>query len=461
MKQALLMLLTLCLLIPAARGEAPAQADDAAFQARFYQNPSTVKDIGDPFILAAEGAFWCFGTTGGMGFQVRRSEDLVKWGKPVYAYVPGKDSWADKDYWAPEVFHVNGAYYLFYSARDRDSGSLRVGLARADLPQGPYVDVKPEPLFDFGYAAIDAHLMMDEGQPYLYFARDCSENVVAGRHESHIYVVRLSQDLAATEGEPLLLTRPDQPWEMASGPDWLWNEGPSVIKQGGRYYLYYSANYYASRDYAVGVAVSDSPLGPFRKLGDGPLMRYVEAAGETIVSGPGHNSFFRVGEELFTAYHTHVYPNNPSGYRQMAFDRAGFLADGTPYIKGPTLAPQLLPLALLSLQNHLVGATAQDKASATLSDGSGLVSSSAAAYGWTWEAPVTIDGLILTARGEAEASAYFLLDDVKVPFTLAAGDALPGASLRLSLPPTRISRLSLQWEGSPAPAVFEVVAVGP
>ena len=471
MKQSMGLFLTLyCLmsLAPGALSETVTPLDSSAFDHRYYQNPSGIKDIGDPFILYAQGVYWCFATTGGLFYQVRQSTDLVTWGKPTYAFAPDKDSWADRDFWAPEVYAYHGVYYLFYSAREKASGSLRIGVARADKPQGPYKDLRNEPLFDYGYAAIDAHLFIDEGQPYLFFARDCSENIVQGRHESHLYGVRLSSALDAVVGDPVLLTRPDQPWEMASGPTWLWNEGASLIKHGGRYYLYYSANYYAGKEYAVGVAVADAPLGPYTKPGDAPLMQYVEEEREVVVSGPGHNSFFLVGDELFTVYHTHVHPRSPSGYRQMAFDRAGFRGDGSPYINGPTLGAQLRPLALLGLRNHLPDAVPAAPEAALLSDGdygiggSGLAPDvlSQSVLEWTWDSPVQVDSLILYAQNGEDAAGRFVFDgDDTLPFTMTAGNIALGDSLRLHFAQRRVSRLQIIWDGQ-APLARELLVIG-
>lgn len=452
----LTLLSALCLLLTPALARAGAGPAE-----RFYQNPARVRNIGDPFILPAEGSYWLFATTGGLAFQVRQSQDLVHWGKPAYAYAPGRDSWAGRDFWAPEVFEKDGRYYLFYSARDNKSGSLRVGLASAGRPQGPYEDVGKGPLFDFGYAAIDAHLFMEEGRAYLYYARDCSENVVDGRHESHIYGVRLKDDLSGVAGEPVLLTRPDQPWELRSGPEWLWNEGPSVVKHQGKYYLYYSANYFASRDYAVGVAVADDPLGPFVKYPE-PLMSWRGQADRVLVSGPGHNSFFTVGGELFTAYHSHVYPKIPSGNRQLAIDRAGFLPDGRAYINGPTLAPQPLPLAQLGLRDHMRTARPEDEAARLLQDGDQQgAAARAAAYAFTWENPVTIDSLVLYARADKETAGQFSLGEELIRFTLPAGEGLPGQNLVIEAGGISAATMRLRWEGDAPPDCYELMAIGP
>ena len=62
------------------------------------------------------------------------------------------------------------------------------------------------------------------------------------------------------------------------------------------------------------------------------------------MGGTGHNTFFKVGEELFTSYHSLTDPVAGGGNRQLCYDRAGFHADGTPFVSGPTRAPQPVPL---------------------------------------------------------------------------------------------------------------------
>ena len=257
-------------------------------------------------------------------------------------YKRKEDSWGGSDFWAPEVVHHEGKYFMHYSARWGKNQSLRIGVATADSPAGPFVDVFNRPMFDFGYAAIDGHVLIDDdGLKYFYYARDCSENVVDGRHESHLYVANLNDDLVSLDGEPLLITKPEQDWECRSGPEWLWNEGPFVLKYENKYYLMYSANFYAGRDYSVGYAVAEHPFGPFIKSPDNPVLFSTDAE----VSGTGHNSVINSpdGSELFIVYHIHTDPQHPSGDRQVCIDRMGFREDGSLYVTGPTHTPQPIP----------------------------------------------------------------------------------------------------------------------
>lgn len=306
-----------------------------------YQNPLPIQHIGDPFVLRVKDRYYCYATSAPDGFLAWTSANLVEWQEAGYVYQRRADSWGQSDFWAPEVVHYLDKYWMHYTARWGQNGSLRMGVAVADSPLGPFVDLFNRPMFDFGYAVIDGHVFFDEdGKKYFYYSRDCSENVVNGRHESHLYVAGLADDLVSFVGEPVLVARPEQDWEIQSGDAWRWNEGPFVLKQNGLYYLMYSANFYASRQYSVGYAVSEKPTGPFRKAAHNPVL----ASSCPEISGPGHHSVTVApdGETLLIVYHTHTDPQNPSGDRQVCMDRMGFDADGTLFVAGPTHTRQVL-----------------------------------------------------------------------------------------------------------------------
>jgi beta-xylosidase len=308
-----------------------------------YQNPLPIKNIGDPFVLRApDGSYYCYATSAADGFKAWTSPDLVHWTEIGYVYRRTPTSWGASDFWAPEVVLYGGRYYMHYSARWGKNQSLRIGVAVADSPSGPFTDLIDQPMFDFGYAAIDGHVFFDDdGRKYFYYSRDCSENIVEGRHESHLYAAELEDDLFSFKQEPRLIATPVQDWEINGGRDWRWNEGPFMLKHRGTYYLMYSANFYASRDYAVGYATSSTPLGPFTKAAENPVLYSRNAK----ISGPGHNSVTTSpdGKELFIVYHIHTDPEHPSGDRQVCIDRMGFREDGTLFVEGPTDTPQNIP----------------------------------------------------------------------------------------------------------------------
>lgn len=282
-----------------------------------------ITGIGDPFILKDGDTYYAYPTSAPDGFRYFTSKDLVEWSEGEYCY--RGSSWGENNFWAPEVYLRGGKYYLLYTARWKKNHSLRIGLAVSDSPRGPFADLQDGPLFDAGYAAIDATLFTDDdGANYLYFSRDCSENVIGGVHTSEIYCARLSHDLSRLENEPFRVTTPELPFETELDAKWRWNEGPAVLKHDGKYYLNFSVNCFDSPAYCVGCAVAEHPEGPFVKYPAPVLSRR-----EGDFSGPGHNAFFWDGERLLTAFHIHTDPAHPSGDRRMCIAEARFEKDGT------------------------------------------------------------------------------------------------------------------------------------
>jgi hypothetical protein len=265
----------------------------------------------------------------------------------------------------------------------------------------------------------------------------------------------------------VLLTRPDQAWEMDSGPEWLWNEAPIVLKNAGRYHLFYSANFYASKEYGVGYAVADSPLGPYKKDADNPIMRFVEKDGETLVSGPGHNSFLTTptGSETFIVYHTHTNPKLAGDNRQMCLDRMGFLADGTPYVNGPTLFPQLKPLETTGVKSLLLKAATDGQSAECLRDGDYGISPFGGMDGrsvqgevaFRWSEPVSVQAILIYPAPGTSGECILSLGGGRVlTFELSDLPKLPGACFRFHFEPVDTLELAIRTEG----ALCEVIALG-
>lgn len=309
-----------------------------------YTNPVVgMTNIGDPFVLKTGSTYYMYATSdASTGFKVWKSSNLADWEEKGLAFDSSRQpkQWATGDFWAPEVIRYHGEYVMVYSARNKD-GHLQISIAKSKHPEGPFKDFSTQIIKQKG-SYIDGDIFVDsDGTPYLYYVRDCSENIMDGRHISQIFVQKMTEDLSAVTGEPKLLLQPDQDWEGLGG-DYQWNEGPFMLKHGGKYYLMYSANFYASHDYAIGYAVSDSPAGPFKKAKENPILSKDLKHG---ISGPGHNSVTTGPDRktLYIVYHTHTDPENPSGDRQMNIDRLYF-ENGKLKVHGPTYTEQEIQL---------------------------------------------------------------------------------------------------------------------
>ena len=276
---------------------------------------TNIIDIGDPFILVHNNTYYMYSTISRAkdGFKCFSSKNLIDWEDNGFVYSKN-DSWGEECFWAPEVYYYNGKFYLLFTAKWKKNHSLRTGLAVSDSPLGPFKDIKDEPLFDLGYATIDATFLFDcDGRNYIYYSRDCGEQIINGVHTSTLYGAEIDKSLTKLLTEPVLISKPDSSYETTDSDTWWWNEGPAVIHMNGRYYLNYSTNAYYSKKYSVCCSESDKPLGPFKKYEDNPILKYKE--GE--FSGPGHNNFFRsLDGKLMTSFHIHTDYNNPSDNRR-------------------------------------------------------------------------------------------------------------------------------------------------
>ncbi len=327
----------------------PARADRTIPRqaAQTYTNPLGV-DLADPDIIRHDGTYYLYGTSSDSGFRVWTSSDLVDWkAHDRLAFSKTAKSWGQQNFWAPDVLEHDGTFYLYYSSVGPVAGgrtSHRICVAQSDSPLGPFTDVKA-PLLNIGKAVIDAHAFVDtDGKAYLYYALDHSENVQRdGRRHSHLYVVRLGPDLVSIVGKPVFCTRATQRWEGNPRAEDTWNEGPLVLKHKSTYILMYSARVFSDPRYAVGYATARSPLGPWTKASENPILQRTRG-----VSGPGHNSVIASpdGKELFVVYHTHK--NLEGGHdRELNIDRLHITegANGKVRLRvdGPTRRPTRVP----------------------------------------------------------------------------------------------------------------------
>jgi hypothetical protein len=89
---------------------------------------------------------------------------------------------------------------------------------------------------------------------------------------------RIAEDGRSLIGDNQIVLTNDQDWEGHL------IEGPFVTCQEGRYWLFYAGNDFSTPAYGIGVAVADSPLGPYHKQSE-PLLRSTR---EWVA--PGHAS---------------------------------------------------------------------------------------------------------------------------------------------------------------------------
>lgn len=278
--------------------------------------------LGDPFVMLYNDTYYAYGTNASDGIEVYTSDDLLTWKKHSDLALHKNDSWSDRWFWAPEVYYVNGKFYMYYSADEH------ICVATADSPLGPFVQTKKEPMIA-GEKCIDNSLFIDDdGKPYLYFDRF--------NDGLNIWVAELEDDLQTIKTETMTpCIHVSQAWEE------VWprvNEGAFVVKHNGLYYLTYSANSYESPFYGIGYATAKSPMGPWTKYDKNPIF---QKPGNLV--GVGHSATFKDKDgNLRIAFHAHLDQNNIHP-RIMYIADVSFTDDEVPVMKigGDILTPRL------------------------------------------------------------------------------------------------------------------------
>lgn len=194
--------------------------------------------------------------------------------------------------WAPELHYVDGKWYIYYSAGDKDDiWAIRPYVLEC-LGQDPIADPwiergkmqrSDDDEFSFESFSLDATVFR-LGESWYY---SWSEKVGVGKQIANLYIARMESACKLATPQ-VLISSPSYDWERVGF--WV-NEGPAALIHEGRLFLTYSASE-TGIDYCMGMLscrVTDDPTDPaVWKKERWPVLRTDESRG---VYGPGHNSF--------------------------------------------------------------------------------------------------------------------------------------------------------------------------
>lgn len=239
------------------------------------------------------------------------SRDLVHWTKHSHVIDLADISWGRRALWAPAVVHKDGRYYLFFGANDVHPGEVGgIGVAVSDKPQGPFKDALGHPLIGEivnGAQPIDQYVFRDDdGEYYMYYGG-----------WGHCNMVRLSQDLLR-----VIPFKDGSTYREVTPKGYV--EGPFMLKRGGKYYFMWSEGGWGGPDYSVAYAISDSPFGPFNRVGK------ILQQDPKIATGAGHHSVIKVPgrDEYYIVYHRRPLGETDRNARVTCIDRLEFDAQG-------------------------------------------------------------------------------------------------------------------------------------
>jgi hypothetical protein len=237
--------------------------------------------------------------------------------------------WASRQLWAPDAARKDGAYYLYFPARDKE-GIFRIGAAKGESPAGPFIPLG-EPIK--GTFSIDPAVFEDaDGRHYLYSGglrggelqkwRNGAYDPLGaepGPEEKALCpkVARLAEDMVSLEGPPLdavILDEGGKPL-LAGDRERKFFEGPWMHRYRDRYYLSYSTGDSRYIAYAVG----DSPWGPFTHRG-----RILDP----VIGWTTHHSIIEFGGRWWLYYHDASLSDGKSHLRCIKVAELRYRADG-------------------------------------------------------------------------------------------------------------------------------------
>lgn len=253
-----------------------------------YRNPIIAGDFADPSVIRVGDTYYAAGTSSewGPAYPVYTSTDLVNWTYvgPVFAKLP---TWTMGSYWAPELFHHNGLFYVYYTARRKSDGRSYIGVATTpDIRKG-FTDHGL--IIEWTSEAIDAFVLEDSGKLYITWKAYGLDKGKA----IELLGAELSPDGLKLAGPHFtLLTADPSGWEAGGA------EGQAIVKRGRYYYMTYSGNACCGTkcNYQVGLARATSLRGPWEKYAGNPVLMSSDTwkcpGHGTLVTTPDDRCFY-------------------------------------------------------------------------------------------------------------------------------------------------------------------------
>ena len=273
----------------------------------------------DPGTVTKDGGTY-FNFTTGNGIWYSTSRDLVTWQAgpaPVFAswpaWVKNKIPTFNGSFWAPDVVHMNGHYYLYYSVSTFGTSSSAIGVARSVSLKNPSWQDLGIVVESYGGSgeinAIDPALFRDhDGKVYMSY----------GSFFGGIGVAQINQATGKLAGSVTHLLGGGSPRDY---------EAPYITHHGGYYYLFVNRGACckgADSSYYVQVLRATSVTGPYSGA------RTVLANIDANFKGPGHIGVLKQDGCQFVS--THYYDTSDNGNAKLQFHKMSYSSDGWPVL---------------------------------------------------------------------------------------------------------------------------------
>ncbi len=287
----------------------PTYGEVEPIPATHFVNP--IGEGADPWVVRdpnEDRYLWCF-SEGNRAIAVHASENLTTFGPKRIVWEAPEEGPFSRQVWAPELHFIEGKWHIYLAASDgKNKNHLAyVIVSKTDDPLGDYDLVGPLATGDGedgrspNLWAIDMTPLEYGGQLYaLWSGWDEAES-----DRQYLYIAPMSSPTEISGPRVRICSNDDHPWEFTenAGKGRGLNEGPQVLKHGGRVFVTYSCG---------GSWLPTYKLGMLELTGSDPLntlswvkgKRPVFFANDTTY-GVGHSCFVPSpdGSEMWHVYH--------------------------------------------------------------------------------------------------------------------------------------------------------------
>ncbi|WP_367870405.1 family 43 glycosylhydrolase [Luteolibacter sp. Populi] len=288
-----------------------------------YRNPVIAGDFCDPSIILVGDTYYATGTSSEWApyYPLYTSKDLVNWEQIGHVF-DKKPEWTSGSFWAPEIFHYKGTFYVYYTARRKSDNVSVIGVATSDDPRKGFTDRGI--ICEWGSEAIDGFVFQDTDGKF-YFSWK-AYGLEKDRPVS-LLASEMTDDLLKLKGEAFELLQADGKPISA--------EGQVMTRRGDWYYLFHSSKGCCGRgcDYQVEVARAKNLKGPWEPSPVNPIL----AGGDGWIC-PGHGTLVDLPDKRsFFLYHAYNEKENVYTGRQGLLGEVVWQENGWPiFAGGPT-----------------------------------------------------------------------------------------------------------------------------
>jgi GH43 family beta-xylosidase len=290
--------------------------------------PYLVKSAADPWVIYHDGYYYYCRVIDDWQIAVNKAKKLKDIGKKnniVWQVPSGKPH--VEEVWAPELHRLDGKWYIYFAWGNYKDHRMYVLESETDDPSGSY-SLKGQITDPTNQWAIDGTVMeIDANNRYFIWSGWETEEDI----QQNLYIAKMSNPWTIS-GQRVCISEPEYGWERQGKP--LVNEGPTIIKKDGRFFLIYSASHSLTDEYCLGQLTlkGNDPLNKESwEKSRVPVFRKTDS-----VFGPGHSSFLTMPDGSdWIIYHSADY-SGAGWARNVHAQRYSWNHDGTPHFGSPT-----------------------------------------------------------------------------------------------------------------------------